>query len=190
MGEHQEKKTRKSFWHVGARTWKTVAAVFMSMFVDALRPGGMPFYAGITAVFCVQKSVHDSLEVSVNREISTVLGGIIGMVFLIVEQAIGKFEPPVVRFALLALALVPIISLSVWMGRPKSTFLMCVVFLSVAIVHEEDVHPFYYAMNRILDTTIGIVAALVANSFPWRGRRARQVKEDGEALNADGAHDD
>lgn len=141
------------------------------MALDSLRPGSMPFYAGITAIFCVQKNVHDSWDVSLNREIATILGGLIGMAFLYTERACGRFEPLILRYALLALALVPIISLSVWLHRPKSTFLMCVVFLSVAIVHDVDIHPADYALNRILDTTIGIGAALAANVFPGWVRR-------------------
>lgn len=157
------KAGKTGFWKLGGRTRKTVIAVFISLVLDSLRPGGMPFYAAITAIFCVQKKAAQSIETSVNREIATIIGGVIGMLFLFAEQRFGGFDSDIVLYAIIALCLIPIISLSVSIGRPQSTFLMCVVFLSVTIMHSGDVHPFDFALNRILDTTIGIVTALVVN---------------------------
>lgn len=163
---------KRRFWRVGGRTLKTVAAVFIALAADGARPGGIPFYAAITAIFCIQKNVSDSFETAVNREVSTIVGGAFGMLFLFVEQAFeGHVATSLVHEAAAALCLIPIISISVWLGRPKSTFLMCVVFLSVVIMHGDDVHPFFFALNRILDTTIGIVTALIVNVGPgklWR----------------------
>lgn len=158
--------SKRKFWQLGGRTWKTVVAVFISLVVDEARPGGMPFYAAITAILCVQKNPSDGIETSVNREVATIIGGMFGMVFLWLEQLMGGFHSDVLLAAAAAVYLVPIISLSVWIGRPKSTFLMCVVFLSVVIMHGDDVHPFFFALNRILDTTIGIVTALVVDNLP------------------------
>lgn len=147
---------------------KTVVATFLSLVIDAARPGAMPFYAAITAIICTQKGKHDSFEMSVNREISTIIGGLAGMGFLYVELAFRKGIPDAVLYAFAAVMLVPLISFSIWLERPKTTFLMCVVFLSVVISHGEDAHPFFFALNRIVDTTIGIVVALVVNLFPWK----------------------
>lgn len=182
-------RSRRKFWQVGGRTLKTVAAVFISLVTDGARPGGMPFYAAITAIFCIQKNVSDSFETAVNREISTIVGGLFGMLFLFAEQALEGGEYNIARDGAVALFLIPIISVSVWLGRPKSTFLMCVVFLSVVIMHGEDVHPFYFALNRIIDTTIGIVTALIVNLGPSRfrvGARSTGAEKDADTSGSAG----
>lgn len=161
---------------MGARVWKTVIALFASMLLDSLRPGSLPFYAGIAAIWCIRPSIEDSLEGAANREIATLFGGAAGMVFLFFANLFGGIPNQTLAYALIALCLVPIISVSVFIGRERTTFLMCVVFLSVAVAHGQDVHPFMFALNRILDTTIGIGVALVTNMTPTWIRRLRDRK--------------
>lgn len=43
---------------------------------------------------------------------------------------------------------------------------MCVVFLYVTVMHKEDASPIAFSINRIVDTTIGLVVALAVNQFP------------------------
>lgn len=160
------KDRTQGFWQLGKRTWKTVAAVFITLLVDGSRQGAIPFYGAIAAIICVQKTASDSVDAAINREVSTLIGGAFGLLFLLAESWLGHVDLLVLRELLLALTLVPIISVSVWMGRQKGTLLMCIVFLSVALMHEGDFNPFAFALNRIIDTSIGIVVALIINIFP------------------------
>ena len=43
---------------------------------------------------------------------------------------------------------------------------MCVVFLCITVTHGNDESPLSFGAGRILDTTIGIVIALIINQFP------------------------
>ena len=43
---------------------------------------------------------------------------------------------------------------------------MCVVFLCITVTHGNDESPLSFGVARILDTTIGIVIALIINQFP------------------------
>lgn len=45
---------------------------------------------------------------------------------------------------------------------------MCVVFLCITVTHGNDENPLTFGVARILDTTIGIVIALIINQFPIR----------------------
>lgn len=168
----------QGFWQLGKRTWKTVVAVFVTLVVDGSRPGAMPFYGAIAAIICVQKTAADSIDAAINREVSTLVGGGFGLLFLLAESWLGHVDLLVLRELLLALALIPIISFSVWMGRQKGTLLMCIVFLSVKLAHGSDINPFDFTLNRIIDTSVGIVTALIVNILPSkiirRGRRKRQ----------------
>ena len=64
---------------IGMRTIKTVTAVYLCFVIDNFRSGGVPFYAAIAAVLCVQKDIHSSIKAAKNREIATLIGGLFGM---------------------------------------------------------------------------------------------------------------
>lgn len=152
---------------IGGRIWKTVLAVFLCFVIDTMRKTGVPFYAAIAAILCMQRSHQDSLWQAKNREIATIIGGIWGMLFLLFERYVVAVPVEMLRYAVLSLLLIPIIKLSVWMHQEKGTFLMCVVFLCVTVTHRGDVSPVQFACDRILDTTIGIVTSLAVNRLPW-----------------------
>lgn len=46
---------------VGGRIWKTVIAVFLCFVLDTIRKTGVPFYAAIAAILCMQRSQQDSI---------------------------------------------------------------------------------------------------------------------------------
>ena len=169
---------KNSNWKIGGRIWKTVAAVFLCFVIDDIcRKGGVPFYAAIAAILCIQSNWEDSLKTAKNREIATIIGGIWGMLFLIFEKQTGFDPGDLVRYALLSLLLIPIIKLSVGLKQEKGTYLMCVVFLCVTVTHGGDVSPVEFAINRMIDTTIGIAMALIVNQVPGMiGKMAKKKK--------------
>lgn len=150
---------------IGGRIWKTVIAVFLCFLIDTIRNTGIPFYAAIAAILCIQRNQYDSIRQAKNREIATVIGGIYGMMFLLFERYIFPISIEILRYATLSLLLIPIIEFSILIRQEKGTFLMCVVFLCVTVTHKGDISPVGFAVNRILDTTIGIVIAVIVNIF-------------------------
>lgn len=152
---------------IGCRTLKTVIAVFLCFLIDDVRQAGVPFYAAIVAILCVQRNKEDSFKAAKNREIATIVGGICGMAFLILERNIYYIQLSTFRYLVLSLMLIPIIKLSVLLKQTQGTFLMCVVFLCVTVTHEKDISPIQFAFDRIIDTTIGICIALIINRLPF-----------------------
>ncbi|XBX08664.1 aromatic acid exporter family protein [Enterocloster clostridioformis] len=148
---------------VGGRIWKTVIAVFLCFLIDTIRNTGIPFYAAIAAILCIQRNQHDSIKQAKNREIATIIGGIYGMMFLLFERYIFPISIELLRYATLSLLLIPVIKFSLLIRQEKGTFLMCVVFQCVTVTHEGDISLVSFAINRILDTTIGIVVAVTVN---------------------------
>lgn len=71
---------------VGLRTIKTVLSVFLCFLIDSLRASSVPFYAVIASILCIQPDMENSLSVAKNRELSTIIGGILGMLFLLMER--------------------------------------------------------------------------------------------------------
>ena len=151
---------------VGGRTLKTVVAVFLCLLTGIVRKSDTAFYAAIAAVLCVQPTSEDSFREAFNREVATVIGGICGMLVLVFERNIFCVPYEVLRCLLLSVLLIPIINFSVLIKQEKGTFLMCVVFLCITVTHGNDESPLSFGAGRILDTTIGIVIALIINQFP------------------------
>lgn len=156
---------------VGGRTIKTVVAVFLCLLTGIIRKSDTAFYAAIAAVLCVQRTSEDSLREAFNREMATVIGGIWGMLILLFERNVWCSPYEALRYLFLSVLLIPIINFSVLIKREKGTFLMCVVFLCITVTHENDESPLSFGIARILDTTIGIVIALIINQFPIRKTR-------------------
>lgn len=51
---------------------------------------------------------------------------------------------------------------------------MCMVFLCITVTHENDPNPLVFGMERIADTTIGIVIALMINQFQIKYGRLKK----------------
>ena len=151
---------------VGGRTIKTVVAVFLCLLTGTIRKSDTAFYAAIAAVLCVQSTSKDSIHEAFNREAATVIGGIWGMLVLLFERNVWCIPCEAMRYLFLSVLLFPIINFSVLIKREKGTFLMCVVFLCITVTHGNDESPLSFGAARILDTTIGIVIALIINQFP------------------------
>lgn len=159
---------KKCSLKIGGRIWKTVIAVFLCFLIDDIRNTGVPFYAAIAAILCIERNQQVSWQVAWNREIATVIGGTFGMLFLIFEKYVYSISGELTRYAVLSLLLIPVIQISLLIRQEKGTFLMCVVFLCVTVTHKGDTSPIAFAIERISDTTIGLTIALAVNQFPLK----------------------
>ena len=150
---------------VGGRTIKTVAVVFLCFLVDTARNSNTAFYAAIAAILCIQRTPKDSWRVALNREIATIIGGVWGMAVLLIEKNIYSIPCEILRYLCLSVLLIPLINFSVLIKQEKGTFLMCVVFLCITVTHGNDESPLAFGLNRITDTTVGIIIALILNQI-------------------------
>ena len=167
---------------VGGRTIKTVVAVFLCLMTGIIRKSDTAFYAAIAAMLCIQRTAEDSLREAFNREVATVIGGIWGMLVLLFERYFWCSPCEVLRYLFLSVLLIPNINFSVLIKREKGTFLMCVVFLCITVTHGNDESQLSFGIARILDTTIGIVIALIINQFPIRRAKGRRIWIKGKQL--------
>lgn len=155
---------------IGMRMIKSAAAVFLCFMIDMLRGGGIPFYSAIAAILCMQRELSDSMTKGRNRMIATLIGGIAGMGMLYFIRFLSINADTWPHYLLVSAALIPLIYTTVLLKQPDCTYLSCVVFLCICISHGSDENPMLFAMNRILDTWIGILVALLVNAlhFPHR----------------------
>mgnify|MGYP002555654288 FL=1 len=158
-----DKGPEESFhMHVGMRIVKTVIAVYLCGLIGYLRDE-LGFFAIIAAVICMQKSTDATIKNSFNRVVGTAIGGVFGVALLFVETHLHmqRFMP--LYLLVVALLLIPIMLLTLAIKKPTMTAFTCIVFLSIVINHFTDASPYPYALDRLLDTTIGIIVTLIVN---------------------------
>ena len=149
-------------FHIGMRIIKTVLAVFACSIIGWLR-GEMTFFSMIAAVLCMQNSAEKTFTTSFNRIIGTALGGLYGVVVLFIETHVHAQNIMPLYCLIVSLMLIPVILTTILIKKPSVAAFSCVVFLSTTIYHVGDADPYTYALNRMLDTAIGIVVALIVN---------------------------
>ncbi len=155
-------------FHVGMRIIKTAAAVLICGLIGWLRDrDGVNFFSMIAAIICIQKSPEATIKNSFNRFVGTAIGGVYGVAVLFMETQLHlqRFMP--LYLLIISLLIIPIIVTTLAMHKPTVSSFSCIVFLSIAIYHVSDANPYTYALNRLLDTIIGVIVALIINlAFP------------------------
>lgn len=167
----------------GLRGIKTAFAVFLCLAIAHVFGRENPFYSCIAAIVCMQPTHEQSIRLGIERTIGTFIGGVVGYVTLVV----CAWLPLHVEWLFL-LVLPMFLLLSVYLcnvlGQEKSTAICCIVFLSIAINHGGTVaEAVSFATNRVLDTIIGIVVAVLVNRFlyPRFAEPEDENQKDGDA---------
>lgn len=144
--------------HVGMRIIKTVIAVFVCGVLASVRHQS-GFYSMIAAVVCVQNSAGKTIESSINRMIGTLIGGVAGVLVVYSMDTLGILYIELVRYAVSALLLIPIIELCLVIKKPGSAAMACIVFLCVTVNHSVGDTPAVYSIQRLFETLVGVVLA-------------------------------
>lgn len=148
----------------GLRIAKTTLAVFLSLAISSLRSdAAMPFYSAIAAIICTKPAITESVTMGKNRILGTLIGSLMGLIYLLITQ--NLILPKILNLLFLSLATGALIWIITAVADiPKSITMACVVFLSIAINHgATDEIALIFALNRTLDTLIGIIVAVVVN---------------------------
>lgn len=170
---------------VGMRMVKSALAVFLCFVVHLFRHNeGIVFYSCIAAVLCVQQDVQNTKKVAFNRIVGTFIGGVMGMFVLQMEQSISLLRYELLQYILISLMIIVIIYITLLLHKPTASYISCVVFMSVCVSHARDVSPYYFAINRMVDTLIGILMAYIVNGvrFSRKGNRNLLFVVDVDAL--------
>lgn len=140
---------------IGSRNLKTALSVFICLGIFQLIDRPYPFYACIATVICMQKTVQNSFVVGKNRMIGTVIGGLIGY---ILSVALGNSA------FVCGLGIVLVIFFCNLFKQNDSVVISCIVFLAI-MTNLKGVTPHIYAINRVIDTFIGIIVSILINRF-------------------------
>lgn len=150
---------------IGQRLIKTAVAVFLCLVIYVLRGyRGMVVQSAIAAIICMQPYAESSKRVAVNRVISTVMGGIWGLLFLLLMQQIpGITSHMLLVYLCMSLGVLLVLYTCVLLKVADSAALAAIVFLCIIITYPDVEAPLQQTFDRILDTIIGVCVAVFVN---------------------------
>lgn len=148
---------------IGQRNVKTAICVFICIFLFSLFGDGSSIYACISALICLQDTVENSVEMGKHRILGTILGAFIGLIYLYIINIIPSL-PNSLYAMFISLGIVFIIFILNAFKKTDTISICCVVFLIITLNYNQ-VDAYYYALERTVDTLIGIVVAIVVNKY-------------------------
>ena len=151
--------------HVGLRTIKTVVAVFLSLCLAYVRQGfANPLYIAIAAILCIQPTMTSSRKAGTDRLIGTIVGGFWGIIVFIINTNPAVNLPVIIKYAIISLALIPIIYTNICIRRASVVSTSAVVYLIITVSYSGIMTNVSYLYNRLLDTFFGFLIAMVINA--------------------------
>lgn len=152
---------------IGMRTIKTALVVIISYIVSSLINEELSFALIYAAVICVETSVVSSVKIGYNRVLGTVIGGVIGLIMNYV---------PLYGAITMAIGVIITIMFTNLLNIKKATGI-AITLVVIIIIGSRDTSPAVYAMQRTLDTIIGIVIATIVNMVIYPPDQMRMVRE-------------
>ena len=179
--------------HIGKRIIKSAITLFLILLiyvvlvlVDNLNGTSLddwkaisnmytPFFAGIAAIYATHRDRKTSINQAKIRSIGSIIGGYFGMVILYVIEFIflnllnlaeTNIIYLIIKFAIVSLALIPLIAITVKLKQVDAVFITCLTYLSATVSLRNGGMPvFQFATNRVLSTLIGVGVALLVNTY-------------------------
>ncbi len=152
----------------GLRIIKTAIAVFCCFIIAILRGHtDSVFYSVIAAIICLRSDMKTALSSGLSRMLGTFIGGFVGLLWLYAELGRWLSIYPVANYFCMSLVVVFLIWLISTIRQPNSATITVVVFFSIVLNHGNDINPLLFAYNRVVETIIGVVLAVVLNWIPF-----------------------
>ncbi len=151
-------------FHIGMRTLKTGLAIVLTTLLYAWinRTDQSLFLALIAAIVAMQGTVETSLRFGVQRLIGTAIGGVLGVIFVAIFTVFPIHSNRIVYAIFLAGVSMIAITVCVWLNL-KLAATMALVVLLATLINVDVSLSIPYALNRILDTAIGVIVSIVVN---------------------------
>ncbi|NLJ58083.1 MAG: hypothetical protein GX339_04460 [Tissierellia bacterium] len=170
---------------IGMRNIKTSLAVFICLLLFDFINRENSIFACIAAVICMQNTIVDSLDRGIARIIGTIIGGMVGILVLFLVNTITAYE---ILIFIIPLGIMLLIQICVMINMKQSVVICCVVYLSIMITKSHEGGYVWYTINRVVDTSIGILIALIVNKYIFIPEKIRskfrheEIKEAEESI--------
>lgn len=178
----QEKKERISIPGIGMRNVKTAIAASLCALIYYFFDRS-PAFACIGAIFAMGSDLENSKLHGGNRFFGTMIGGFIGLALFriyIVFYPEGGRSLLLIPFVFIGTILLIACCQIFWIGGVQpGGVLLCIILFNTPV----DTYV-AYTLNRIIDTGIGVIFAMVVNSVlpggitfeKWKQRRQKSTK--------------
>ena len=173
---------------VGWRMIKTALAVFICMIIGHLRGTETIIFSLIAAIMCIQPTRDQSLKFAINRVTGTLIGGTLGAICMYLARLTGILDIRPIYYLALSIMLIPLMLITLLIRKPSATSFSCVVFLIVTVTRIGDASTIEYALNRMLETLIGVAIGLLVNWSIPKSKKEKELEKAAEASRA-GAED-
>ena len=153
-------------YKLGLRAIKTAISVFLCLLIAYILNRTDTLFASIAAIICLQPTYNKTFNSGLQRLVGTVIGGIVGYLILL---AIYKLPFKEITTLLIApIANLIVIYICNFIGQPASVSISCIVVLSVVMWPDGNISDtLMYVINRVLDTSMGIIIAMLVNRFTF-----------------------
>ena len=156
-------------YKIGLRVIKTVVAVFVCLILTFFlgRDSDCSFFASVGAIICLQRDKVKSFDTGFHRLLGTIIGGAFGYISLEVVRIFVKNENTerLVYIFLIPLFVLILIYFFNLLNHKSSAQISCIVLISLLLGAKTRDNAFWYVLNRVLDTGLGVVVAVLVNTF-------------------------
>lgn len=146
---------------IGLRTIKTSISVFICVLIFSFFNTQHPFYACIAAIICTKETVSNSFDMGKHRMLGTIVGGTIGILFILINSKLPIFHTDAYIVAIGILVTIYFCNI---LNLNSSVQIACIVFCAI-MVNLRDESAYVYALSRILETFVGIIISLLVNKI-------------------------
>lgn len=136
---------------IGMRTIKTGIAVMLCCLLTRFAVDNM-FYCSIACVVTMQDTIKTSFKMGTQRVLGTLIGGLIGFLLVLISPA----NPILCGIGIM------IVIKCCNMFKLSSLVVSSVTFLSLYLGYVDSA-PLVYSIQRIIDTSIGVIMGLIIN---------------------------
>lgn len=153
----------------GQRIIKTAVAVTLCLLFYMLRGyegDTMPGEAAITAIICMQPLVHGTTENALNRFIGTIIGAVLGFLFLLIVMQIPALEKDrVILYLLMGFGTMVALHAPVLLHKPDVSGLSAIVFVCIVIAFPDIENPLDQAFHRLFHVMVGVSITIIVNGI-------------------------
>lgn len=151
---------------IGWRIIKTGIAVAICISIAQLLKFEYPFYSAIAAVIAMQATIEGSMKTGLNRMKGTIVGAVTGYVFALVAVNSPWWT---------GLGLIVTMTIVKLMKWQEAMSIASIVFISISV--QLTGKPLDYAINRIIDTALGIIIAYLVNRLVFPPRYHKETEK-------------
>lgn len=144
------------------RTLKTGISVFICMLITFLFNRETYIVSTITAVFTLRQNMTETVKFGRHRVAGNILGGFFSVVVIFVFKTFGNSQ--LVQLITIPLVVIALIALLSGFGLNEGIVGSVATLLTIVfMIPEQD--SYIYALNRVIDSFIGMGVAFGINGF-------------------------